>query len=591
MAEVILNNIYIIADNYYKGYRSATYLKDKFIPAFNEINKQKIILTKEQLRKLESHLCTGKSRSLLSDSLYNFTDILSLITENQLLSEKFVIRIIDIIKLFMDKNPHLNTKYNFTWILNLKKNKFKFSEDILKLLEAIGFKNDVKIGDNIDNTELEFIKLLTSKKDASMIITDLIKNFLEKNPQFVPKHEHLKCFVENVHMNYVNLTFFESNQIKDLIMIYDLFKKNNYLMTSSDLFLFLDVIKKYFLGMFTSYKTANSFLPIVVNLSLTSFIKKAQDNDIYINQEMINSFLNWKIKVNYYHEFTLKYVSFLNSFKEIMTIFIKQSKKNNTPIEKQNYIDKLSINHQIFVQELQDSALDLLNFLHENSLLIITDDTVRKIIFNKDNISLNFIIDNNLVSLNEDMMNYACYAGNIDLVKKMINNKYVGTIKNVHYLRLTQNKTISLEILNVLINLGGLPVSDELIEYLISKDYKIEDREKYGLDNDEMKDKIINLSIKYNKFPYGDIKCDFQEKIKAIHLSSDIPDLELILPNLNEQEKIGLFNHLIRIGNINMVIYMSKHYPELCVKVNKRDIQRSEFYDIYLDIFKDLKIN
>ena len=600
MAQQYLDFIYNLPDNYYKGYRSATYLKEKFVPYFTEINKKKLILTKEELRKLESHICTGKSRSLLSDSLYNCIDILSLITENNLLTEKFVIRIIDIIKLHLDKNQHLNKKINFSWVLNLKKNSFKFNDQILNLLETIGFKNGIKMDQEIDNVELEFIHLLTYKKDSKVIISYTINTFLDKYPDFVPKYEHLKCFVENLSMNYVNnLTYFEYEHIQDFITIYDRFKKNKYHASENDLMLFLDVLNSYFKGMYSSYKAANTFMFDHVFNLMKKFISKLQENNIYLNENMINKYLkNNLLKINfqyYYKEGMYKYALFLKTVQELLINYLDQNKNNK--ITNLNILDKISIiQTRESSEEFSNTYYKLIKFLNEKSLLNINDDTILQLISNWDNIALNYIIDNNLISLNESMMNYACYALNIELIKKMINNKFVANIKNIYYLRLnathTASRTQSLEILNLLISLGGLLVDDELIEYLIKKDCCIKDLEKYGLDTQEMKNKILNMCIKYNKYPYKDIiTCDFSEKIKNISNITTINEIEELLNNLNFNEKIGLLNLLIRYDNAFGVIYMVKKYPDICKEINIKNICNPENLDIYLDIFKDLKIN
>jgi hypothetical protein len=583
MAHQLLDLIYNIPNNYYSGYKNATYLKEKFVPCFTGINNKNLILTKEELRKLESHLCTGKSRSLLSDSLYNSIDVLNIITEKQLLTEKFVIRIIDVIKIFLNKNPYL-TKNNFTWIINLKKNGFKFNEEILKLLSSIGFKNDINLDNNIDNTELEFIHILSSKK-ADPTLSIHVSSFLEKNPQFTPKYGQLKTLLES-------LQSYTLDNINNLFSIYQAFIKNNYQIMRNDIILFLSLINKYYDTMYASYSTIG-FYPNEVLNKTKEFIELCQSKEIKLDQDIINNF----IKTGYRFDrqnFTEKYLWFLKTFHEIMLIFMEQ---NETKV-KFNYLDYLTYTYNshnvttnIIFDEFKTIYTNLIKYLYEKKILDINDDTIRKIIFNKDNVSINYIITNNIYEPSEEMMNYACFAQNINLIKTLINYKFIPNIKNVHYLRISPVVKESLNILNTLITLGGLPVNEELIEYLISKNCIIHDLEKYGLDTDEMKEKIKNMCIKHNKYPYEKlIKCEFQEKIKTISHNLSVDDLNFT-DNLNMYEKTGILKHLIHIGNINLVIFMIKKYPELKAQINVSDIcYNMNNFDIYVDIFNDLKI-
>jgi hypothetical protein len=581
MALQLLNFIYNLPANYYSGYKNANYLKEKFVPYFTEINNKNLILTKEELRKLESHLCNGKSRSLLSDSLYNSNDILNLITEKQLLTEKFVIRIIDIIKVFFNKNPHL-TKINFTWIINLKKNGFKFNEEILKLLSSIGFKNDINLDNNIDNTELEFIHILSSKKADPTLSTYVIP-FLEKHPNFTPKYGQLKTLVESFQS-------YTLDNINNLFSIYQAFIKNNYQITRNDVILFLSLINKYYDTMYVSYST-NGFYPNEVIDKTKEFIELCQSKGIKLDQDIINNFIKTGYRTDR-QNFTHKYLWFLKTFHEIMLIFMAQNEER----VKFKYLDYLTYNSynvatNITSDEFKKTYTNLIKYLHENKILDINDDTIRKLIFYKDDVSINYIITNNICEPSEEMMNYACLAENNNLIKTLINYKFIPKIKNVHYLRISPIKKESLNILNILISLGGLPVNEELIEYLISKNCLILDLEKYGLDTDEMKQKIKNMCIKHNKFPYEKlIKCEFLEKIKTISHNSGVDDLDFT-DNLNICEKVGMLKHLIQIGNINLVIFMIKKYPELKAQINIQDIcSNMNNFEIYLDIFNDLKI-
>lgn len=582
MAQQLLNFINNIPDNYYPGYRNVNLLKEKFIPYFTEINKKNLILTKEEMRKLESIVCTGKSRSLLSDSLYNSIDILNIITEKQLLSEKFVIRIIDIIKIFLDKNPHL-AKKNFTWIINLKRNGFKFNEELLNLLSSIGFKNDINLDINIDNTELEFIHILSSKKTDPKIST-FVSSFLEKNPEFIPKFGQLKIFVESL-LNY------NHDDINNIFSIYHAFIKNKYQITHDDIILFLSVVNKYYDMMYISYSSAIPFFPNEVLNKTKQFIELCESKGIKLDQNIINNFIKSGLRTDR-HNFTSKYLWFLKTFHEIMLIFMKQTETK----VKFNYLDYLTYNSSHFAvnitsDEFKTSYTNLIKFLHDKGILEINDDTIRKLIFNKDDVSINYLITNNICEPTEEMMNYACFAENINLIKTLINYKFIPSMKNIYYLRISALKKESLNILNTLISLGGLPVNEELIEYLISKNCIISDLEKYGLDTDEMKEKIKNMCIKHNKYPYEkNIPCEFSEKIKNITYNSGIDDL-YFTDNLNVYEKTSILKHLIQIENINLVIFMIKKYPELKEHITVRDIcSNMNNFDIYLDIFNDLKI-
>ncbi len=574
----------IINPNVYGGYKNVTYLNQVVIPNLNTINKQNIILTKEQLKLLESKFCNGKSKSILADSLYNNVDIIGPLTIKNILSEKFILRILDILKAY--KLKYAEYRFNFSWVYNLKKLQFPFNNAILDTLKDLGFNNVININEKINNTELELISLFTTCPNDYLA---QIKNILDKDINYIPNNKIIKIYYDNYINNFLKQKkVFTLDQIK---IIYDLFKVNNFKYTQNDLIYFMEFLKSVYAYMYAIYDY-NIMYPSTninsINNCIVNIITDFNNHNIYMTSDIFKSFIN----TNYFtlignYNFNSKYNRFLMVIKTILEVCLKN--KNNI-IEKSDYLSNISYNADTYTVSNDICCYkELIEYFNNNNLLEINNDLINKLILNKDLIGLEFLMNNNLITPNDEMMNYACYSEDIRIIKYLINNKFIPTIKNIYYIKnLSSNNANSLKILNELLTYGGLFVTWELIEYLISKSIRLSDLDKYGLKTPESIKKIEELSIKYRQFPYNiDFPSEYYNLISNITAKTNINDLENIINKFDTEIKmVSLLEHLINLDNFQLISYLKN---KTNFKPNINVIIKSKNCEMYLDIF-DLKI-
>jgi hypothetical protein len=328
---------------------------------------------------------------------------------------------------------------------------------------------------------------------------------------------------------------------------------------------------------------------------IEQFINMFNQYDIHVDEYIIKILLlpSFK-KLNNEHKsgynFCYKYVYYINCLNNFINIILKNPKNK---LLKYNYLDILSFNSSTIYcdnalrNKMMVQYKELIKLLIDNDLLIINNDTTVQLLLNKDNNMLEFLMSEGKILPDNQMMNLCCYSGNIELIKTLINYKMIPTCENLYYI---SNLTASSSsILNLLLDYGCLLISDKVMEYLVKCNIKINDRDKYGWDDEESEQKIINYCIKYRKFPYSDIYTEYQDIFKSITLTTSIMDLEQHVLNKfdNDLKMQSLMNHLITQNNMTLIYYLKTHTT---IKPSLDIIYKSSLHELYLELF-DLKAN
>ena len=578
MTDNILNQILNPVDQYW-GYKNINYLKNIYIPKFAELNKLNAQFTKEQLRKLESKICTGKSKSLLADSLYNNVEILEPLTKNNVISDKFIIRIIDILVKFKEKLPQ--RVINFLWVYNLKKNGCTFSDEIMKNLTKIGFKSDDLNTQKYNAVELDFMNKLVNYNNIITECTD----FLNKNTDFIPKSSHLKYFYDNINNNYFSKNPIKLNCFVDIFNFYELLLKHKYQITNLDINNLFNLFDEYLFVFNHKIYNVDDNISNQNLINIKKILQLFNSNNVYINQNHINQYMkNSVLRPQYSYTANRRYLEFLLIFKIIIDLKLEN---NNNEFIKKNYFELIAYDSNTSVlfayKPQKEYYLEILNLLLNNNFVEITSSTLNKVLIKKDRLCLNFILEKSLAEPDEQSMNVACFSGDVEIIKTFINNKFIPNLNNVYCI-----KNCSQEILHVLIDYGGLVVTDELIEYTISKGIKLKDLEKHGYDTPEKKQLIEDLCVKHRRFPYTEKTVSEMETLyQTINSITLISEIEKSLVKFSSEKKlVGLIDHLINIGHFEAILYFKNKYPE--IKPSLSEIYKSYYSKMYLDIF-DLK--
>jgi hypothetical protein len=561
-------------NNVYLGYKHSNYFTTTYLPNFEKINKDNIKFTKEELRKLESRLCTGKSKSFLADSLYNKLDILSPLTQNNLLTEKFILRIIDILKNYKLKME--SYAFNFTWVLNLKKLGYEFTEEMLTDLKSIGFNPQINLKEKINSTEVELITYFLNYNTTNYL---KIKEFLEKNPSIVPKLEHMKYFYSIMVANYLDTN--NLNYFSDVISLYELIIKHGYQVSYEDIKLYFNNIVIY---MDKSYESGcNIKQQANTNLNIEKFIDLINSKNINFTSDDIKIlFKSSSLYKRNKHYFYYKYEIYINILHSVLE---KISNNKVNKLSKLNYFEYISFNNVLHnTPILFGKYKNLVQFLVNNNLLNITENCIIKTIMNQDTLLINYLFETNLVEPSDNIMNYACLTNNLELVKKLINYKYIPNIKNIYFIKNLGISTAATNILNFLLD-NGLALNDELLRYLIKKNLKIADLDKYGINNAEYIKKIEDLSVRENKFPY-DMNSKYTQIFGKLN-NIDINEFDELLINFDtENKKIGLLNNLVKVNNIFLINYLKDKFKD--IKPDLEVIHKNETPELYFELF-DLK--
>jgi hypothetical protein len=361
--------------------------------------------------------------------------------------------------------------------------------------------------------------------------------------------------------------------------------KHNYIITNNDLKYFIDFLNILFSKCYGVYNP--TYLTSVTENDISQMIKLFNDHNVFLNKELVLNLLNSSIykcnTVSDYH-ITSLYNYYLMVIHQIIKTALKD-KRNDIP--KLNYVEYLIYNTSNHKTGNCSYLSIILNLLLDNNLLDINDNIINRLLINNNISLIKSLIETNKLISSENLMNIACSAGNIEFIKLLINNKVIPTIKNLYYI--THYAFVNLSTINILITTlidGGLPLNDETLEFLISKNFKLDNLDNYGLDDSKL---IEKLCIKRRKFPYqAKFPSVYEPIFSKLNNDYSIIALEEVIDKFDEEyKKISLMEHFIILDVPQNVLYLKNKFPE--IKISKEIIYKSPRANIYLDIF-DLKI-
>jgi hypothetical protein len=477
------------------------YFENIFKPYFQNLKNKNIKLNDKELKKLEVILCTGtKYHSLVYSSLYYDyyrnsdvkTNLLNVVTENNCFSEKLFLRVIGLIETFVNKYQYYHYVLNFDWIYFLKKNGFNLTDEHMKLLKKIGF-NETLIQDNNLNDEIYDFYINLGKilvldkpsknqsgdiKNAKNKLDKLIE-YLEKNSDKINKYvlnkiyKEICSYIQNLsnyhyddkyHAKLIDIT-------KDFINeLYNKLLKNKYKITDDDL---------------------EEFIINYINL-----IEEFGDID---DEHSLNNFLKF---FNERVDFFLEYIKFINP--KSIELFFENHEYSVSKINYQNkMIDKLldNVNTKVNILKyilistysIDDEYSNTGNVMKERYNLIkkilekkidnFDRDLVIYAIEMYDEQLLNFMLENNLIEIDNELFNLACFKSLEKFIKNIFQQKYIPNKDNL-------KNCINIDIAKVLINEGGLLVDIETIKYFIENNSDYINLDEYDFNTSD-KLKII----------------------------------------------------------------------------------------------------
>ncbi len=530
------------------------YFQNILFPFFKSLKNNKTVLSDKEMKKLETILCGGaKGSSILfqyfrfiSNNTKNKVEILDCLTQNNILSEGFILKLTNIIKYVIKKI--YNIELDYTWLYNLNHLGFQFSEILLAEFKEILFCPMFNINEKINKTDIKFMELFNFREifgyetvKASHIKKikermNEITEYMQKNT-IQPTNNLLSVIYKYINETILAGGNIDLNNLMIIVInnIYKEFVKNGYQITDSDLNYLIDfyVSATELYYCFSKQKEVIQFENNYINL-IQYFIDTSKTN----NENIINMFINKFIKNN--NEFSNN-VGVMYIFQELLknNKFIKISLNKlisiRTTYHVEEDVDDYNFDKFIKKNYNAETYYNLIKYIHKNNLAEFDQDFIELSILNDDFIVNKFMIDNNILIPNNYLMNLACSSKSIDVIEKFVKLKYIPTFENLTYC-----SDDSFELYQKLIEYG-LQVDDNVVEYFISKNRSIIDLNVYGYNTPEKLEFIEKLCYKYGNFPYPDIKP-----------SSEFNDvIYFIKTNANNYESVQCYEDNIHLFGTN----------------------------------------
>lgn len=550
---------------YYNNYKNQKYLNEIFLKVIKNYNDSTAKWTTSELKQLEAYILKGKSKSILADSLYLSMDILAPLTVKHAFTEKNFMRILEVLQSYKQRYPV--KEFSFTWVYNLKKNNFVFTEEVINILKSIGFTFGTFLTKTGNIAEVELSQISSLKSGT----VNMIKTVLEKYPDYILTIENYKQILKT----YYSVITDDIYQPKDniifdrIVEVTKLFVKHKYVLTNNDISEFINTIE-----LFLEKRSYFSNKKYDFNNFLKSMLGIFAENKIEFDSNNIN---------HLFETLKTKYISstYINTPYDNTNILIYIIKMIKLP--KKDYLSMIAFNTSELSLEICNSHCNLIEYLKTNDLLEINQDTLYNAILICDKIIVEYLIENESIVLNNTALNYSIMTCNLTIIKLMINNKCIPTLENLKYLPKNNPYQIS-PIFDYLILSYCITVNKDLIEFLISQNIRLNNLNKLELVTGEMNNMIINYSVKHLEYPYDDnLKTKYSKIFAELNEKDDFPDN--YFNDFDTDEKLeGLLKHLIINNNkMTLIIKFKNKFPH--IKPSIKSICISKYADALADIF------
>lgn len=500
-----------------KKYSSYSY---SFKTDFANVIKNNPILTDDQNKQLMSKILKGRTRSLL----INNPDILSSITERNLIPIKTVDRILDI---YVECDDYTKRNFKYSFVDNLIKNNYKFSEAQIQKLIQLGvsptkfFDKDYKVSYD------DFLSFLQSK-DYTF---DGIKLFLEKYNINILNTKCLEILINT------KLTFLESN-IANILSTFTKFgmKLDDYKIVFSKLHVLIE--KPVLLN--SLYKYIKDTNKIQLNRSDVDFLVNNYGYSNYLEKDY---FKGRYVYTYTYRDILLKFV--INIFNEFMKLKIFTIDDFNKFIfTNKVYPDKPPDDYDIFIT----------NYIIKKGDLKINKETIHNGFYYGDNTLINNLAEANMLGeyLTEETFKMSCLNTNYRFINYHLQCKFEPTIEHAKLLIYQENSELKTEIVKCIESLVsyGLLINDEVARILRAKNI---DPSCYSGNT------ILFNMINDNKIDINDKNFKKKYNEKVTHLIDKKVDPEIIIKcadenNVNIKTEEYL-NYTILVNNFRFAWY------------------------------------
>ena len=523
------------------------------------------LMTNHQVDRFIKKMIKGKSRSLLTYGYYNNIDVLNVLTERHLLTEKQVTSIITCM---------IGFPPSFKWVDNLTLLGYKLLNKQRDKLIALGYKIGVDLILNKETSNIDELNSICSSKDFDL---GKMETFLKKF-KIVPQLSTIEILVNKINSNNNKDTDFHL-AIEKMIeygfplsfaFVEKIFRKIN-------LKLFANYIDKLFTEghikllsdidfMFKAYEVTNNFSPTVVILTNIDY--------------MISLFLNKNIPLNGGDQYLKLLMTRIDKHEKDKKFDLKLMKKENE-LDYDNKMEeyKKNIDQYYYRIYTYDAKLVLNKYFDVAIKLIQASSNPLELLEHACLVSDRLIFDILIDKLNkftEKCVSNVCSSGSSFMLQILLNMKALPTLECLKSIHCDNNIMFDLLLKN------GLPINRDTIEISLTKGLYISNLQDYGY---QPASELYEICYKHDRFPYqyisqlktnSSLNMDIRLAIKENPLKETntkgnktskeanlkITDDEIIqkIKDNNIIPDYMMYGHAVSSGKTKLVEYFEKEY-------------------------------
>lgn len=421
------------------------------ISMIENIYKKKEILTTKNIDQLLAKLTKGRTNSCIVKNVQT-TSILTKLTEKHVLNNKQIDKLIDTL-LLVDKTQY--DWLDWKWIYNLQNQGVEIPKSQLAKLMTIGYKTDIKTLINSVMAVYDDLYMLCSHKTLTPSVLDTYLTIWKFVPDticfntIVTIHNTNKVYISDYIKIFVANGFKPCSETLSFLLSYSYYNINTFeLLISKGAVLTIDHANKIYDDTFIK-RHHHDFTNII------EFTKLLVDNNVLITVDLLK-------RDTIYSNIT--HVARKNAIHQLYDLFFKTLKLKPTP-------------------EICDMVCS-----------------------NTDQISFEYLIDNNIFVVTSNSLRFACQHFNKHMVEKLVNMKIIPTSSCLLDIPVANYNDYFNKLFDSIIEIlygAGLNIDTEFLDIVISKKYSF-DLTKFGLEYDT---KIYYVFHKYNieitkKSPY-----------------------------------------------------------------------------------------
>ena len=434
---------------------------------FKQLHARNELMTNHQVDRFIKKMITGKSRSFLMYSCYRNIDVLNMLTERHLLTEKQVTSLITCMSGY--------TPPSFKWVDNLTLLGYKLPDKQRDKLIVLGYKMGVDLILNKETSNIDELNSICSSKDFDLV---KMEAFLKKF-KIVPQLSTIEILVSKIN----------PHNSKDTDINLAIEKMIEYGFPLS--FAFVEkIFRRINLKLFEGYIDKLFTEGHIKLLSDIDFMFKAHGNNIFNSEVVIITNIDYMLSL-----FSNKNIPLTGADQYLKLLMTGIEKHTDDRQPKKMEESKKNIDQYYYKSAKCDAKLVLNKYFDVAVKLIQASSNPLELLEHAclvgDRLIFDILIDK-LNKFTEKCVSNVCSSGSYDMLQILFNMKALPTLECLKSMQCDNNFIFDLLLKN------GLPINKDTIEISLTKGLHISNLQDYGY---QPARELYEICYKHNRFP------------------------------------------------------------------------------------------